>query len=93
MAEIIGLGHLLHLRFRIRDRNEVASCLVRADHLLRALKEILFEDVRFQRAARFAGNDEQRFSNINLVFEGFDLRWIRRIEHMQLRPAADFAEG
>jgi hypothetical protein len=93
MPKIVGLRDLLHLRSRISDRHEVAACFVRANNLLSFLKEKLFENIWFQRTARFTGNNEQSFRDINLVFEGLHLCWIRRIEHMQLRPAADFAEG
>ena len=44
MAEVIGLGHLLHFRAGIGDGDEVAARFVRA-HALHPLKEILLEDL------------------------------------------------
>ena len=73
MQKVVAFGHLLHLRSGVGDRDEVAADFIGADRLLRALEEILFEDVGFERAARFAGDDEQRLRNIDLMFEAFDL--------------------
>ena len=56
---------------------------VGAHCLLGALKEILFEDVRFERAARLARNDEERLGDVDLVLERFHLRRIGGIEHVQ----------
>ena len=67
VAEVVALGDLLHLRAGIGDGDEAAAGFVRADSLLHALKEILLEDVGLERAARFAGNDEQRLRQIDLA--------------------------
>ena len=67
-----------------------ASC--RADELLDALEEILLEDVRLERRARFARDDEERVAQIDFALERSDLRRIGRIEHVQLREAGDLAE-
>ena len=91
--EIIALGHVLHLRARISNRDEARSGLPGANHLRHALKEILFEDVRFQRAPRFAGHQKQRVGQINLLLRGFDLRRIGGIQNVQFREPGNFAEG
>ena len=54
-----------------------------AHGLLGTFEEILLEDVRFERAARFAGNNEKRLRHVDLVFEGFDLRGICGVEYVQ----------
>ena len=56
---------------------------VGSDCLLGSLKEILLEDVRFERAARLARNDEERLGDVDLVLERFHLRRIGGIEHVQ----------
>ena len=58
-----------------------------------ALEEILLEDIGLERAAGFAGNDEQRLREIDLVLEGFDLRGIGGVEHVQLGKPWNLAEG
>ena len=75
-AEVIALGHLLHLGAGIGDGDEVLAGFILADSLLHAIEEILLEDIWFQRAAGLAGDDAQRFCQINLVFNGLDLRRI-----------------
>src|ERR1035438_3064861 len=92
MEKAIRLRHLLHLRFRIGDCHEVASDFHCTHSLPRALKKILFEDVRFERAARLAGNDKERLRNIDLMLERLHLRGIGRIEHVQDREVSDSAE-
>ena len=52
--ELVAFGHLLHVRLRIGDGDESPGSLLLTDRFLHAFKEILFEDVRFERAARFA---------------------------------------
>ena len=92
MQKTIRLRYLLHLRSWVGDRHEVAADLVVADYLARALKEILFENIGLERAARFAGNNEQRFRDVDEVFERFHLRGIGGIEHMQSREVRDPAK-
>jgi hypothetical protein len=70
----------------------VAAHLARAHTLLGSLKEILFEDVRFESAARLAGNNEQRLGNVDLMLERLHLRGIGGIEHMQSRKVRNPAE-
>src|SRR5450755_1768805 len=93
MQETVRLGHLLHLRSRISDRDELAAYFYSAHRLLRALKEILFEDVRFKRASRLTRNNKQRLRYIDLMLERFHLRGIGGVKHMQGREASDPAEG
>ena len=60
---------------------------------LHPFEEILLEDIRFERGAGFAGDDEQRLGQIDFVFERLDLRRIGGIEHVQFGEAGDLAEG
>ena len=92
MQKAIGLRHLLHLRPRIGDRDEVAAHFHCTENLLRALKEVLFEDVRFESATRLAGYDKQRFRYVNLMFKRFYLGGIGGVEHMQIGKVGDPAE-
>ena len=57
-----------------------------------AIEEILLEDVRFERRAGFARNDENRIRQIHLVLERLHLRRIGGIQHEQLRKAVDLSE-
>ena len=92
MQKAIRLRHLLHLRSRIGDRDELAAGFRRAHGLLGALEKILLENVGFERAARLAGNDEERLRNINQMLERFHLGGIGRIEHVQGREVRGPAE-
>ena len=58
-----------------------------------AIEKILLVDVGFERAAGFAGDDADGAAEVDVLFEGFDLRGIGGIEHVQFRIASDFAEG
>src|ERR1019366_4235123 len=91
VAEAVALGDQLHLRAGICDRDKAAARLVfifiRAHGLLHALEEILLVDVRFKRAAGFAGDDEERLGEINLLLDALDLRRIGRVEYVQAREA------
>ena len=66
LAEVIGLGHLLHFRAGIGDGDEAVADFVRADRLLHPLEKILLEDVGFERAAGLAGDDEERLRQVDL---------------------------
>ena len=59
MPEAVGFRHLLHLRTGISDGDEAAAIAPGA------LEEVLLEDIRLERAARFAGNDKQRLLQID----------------------------
>ena len=93
MQEFIALSNLLHFRTGIGDRDEVSARFVPAQRLLCPLKKILLEDVWLECATGLTGNDEQRFGDVDLVFERFDLGWIRGVEHMQHRKTGNVAEG
>src|ERR1700743_2141971 len=67
--------------------------LLGADPLRDALEEVVLHHVWFGGAAGFAGDDEQRIGKIDLSLQGADLRWIRRVEHMQLRKTRLPVEG
>ena len=60
---------------------------------LGALPEILLEDIGFERAARFAGDDEQGARNVDHAVEMADLCRIGRVEHVQTRQARASAKG
>ncbi len=93
MAEVIGLGDLLHFRAGIGDGDEAAAGLVRADGLLHPFEEVLLENIGLERGAGLAGDDEQRLGQVDFVFGCLDLRRIGGIEHVQSREACDLAEG
>src|ERR1700733_435367 len=93
MPEEITLRHFLHLRPGIGNCHKVAARLIRSHSLLRKLEEILLENIGFESAARFAGNDEKRSGNVDLFLESFHLRGICRIENVQVRIAGNLAEG
>ena len=67
--------------------------LVGAHGLLHALEEVLLVDVGFERAAGFAGNDKERFGEVDLFFDAPDLRRIGRVEYVQAREAGRLREG
>ena len=93
VAEVIGLGDLLHFRAGIGDGDEAAAGFIRADSLLCTFEKVLLENIGLERGAGFAGNDEESFCQIDFVFGCLDLRRIGGIEHVQLREACDLAEG
>ena len=64
-----------------------------AHGLLHALEEILLVDVGFECAAGFAGNDKERFGEVNLFFDASDLRRIGRVEYVQAREARGLRIG
>ncbi len=87
VPEPIALGDLLQLRAGIGDGDEARSRLARRRPPLRALEEILLQDIRLERAAGLARHDEERSGRIDRAFDGPDLRRIGRIEHQQLGAA------
>ncbi len=93
MAEVVVLRDVLHLRTRIGDGNEAISGFLLTNGFLHACEEILFIDVGFERAAGFAGDDEERVLQIDLCFDRLDLRGIGGIENVQLGKSVDFTEG
>src|SRR5579872_817971 len=92
MQEMIVLRYLLHLRPRIGNGDKVAACLRGPHNLFGSLKEILLEDIRLERAARFAGNDEQRFRDVDLMFERLYLRGIGGIQNVESRELRNPSE-
>ena len=87
VAEVVGLGDVLHLRPGVGDGDETVGSAARA------LEEILLEDVGLERAAGLAGDDEERLGEIDLALDGADLRGIGGVEHMQLGESGNRAEG
>ncbi len=61
--------------------------------MLHLLVEILLENIRLKRAARFARDDEDRFRHVELLRQSADLRGIGGIENENLRIAVDFSVG
>ena len=53
----------------------------------------MFVDVGFERAAGFAGNDEERLSEVDLLFDAADLCRVGGVEYMQAREAGRLPEG
>ena len=93
MPETICLRDLLHLRPGIGDGHEMATGIVCAHSLFRAVEEILFEDVGFERAARLAGNNEERFGNVDFLLKCLHLRRIGGVENVQVRVPGTLAES
>ena len=85
VAEPIALGDRLQLRPGIGDGDEPRSRFVGADRSLRALEEILLQDIRLERAAGLARHDEESSGRIDLAFDRSDLRGIGRVEHQTAR--------
>jgi len=84
---------LLHFGARIGDGDELAADFIRADFRFHPLEKILLEDIRFERAARFAGDDAKRFLEVELFLESFDLHGVGGIEDVHFREALGFAES
>ena len=82
-----------HVGARIGDGDEAASGYLGAKGLLHALEEILLVDVRFERAAGFAGNDEESFRQIDLFFDVADLRRVSRVVDVETRVAGRLRVG
>ncbi len=83
----------MHFRARVGDGDEAAAGFVGANSLLHALEEILLIDVGFERAAGFAGNDEEGLGEIDFLFDGADLCRVGGIENVQAREARSLREG
>ena len=66
LAKAVRFGDFLHVRAGVGDGDETRSGFGGADGLLHALKEILLEDIRLERAAGLAGDDEDGFGEIEL---------------------------
>ncbi len=92
VTEAVAFRDLLHLRAGIGDRDEVLSGVGRADRADHAFEEILLEDVRFERAAGFAGDDDERAGEVDAGFDGAHLRGHGGIEHVQLGESWLLAE-
>jgi hypothetical protein len=73
---VVAFGNLLHLRARIRDGEKATAGFVRADESFDTVEEILLENIRLERRARLARDDEERVLQINFVLESLHLRRI-----------------
>ncbi len=79
VPEAVGLRHLLHLRTGIGNGDETFAIAPGA------LKEILLENIRLERAPRFAGNNKQRLLQIDTGLNRPDLCRVSGIEHVEAR--------
>ena len=93
VAEAIVTRDLLELRARVGHSDEALASFFSPYDLLDTFEEVLLEDVGLERGSRFARNDEQSVLQVNLLFEGLDLRRIGGIEYDQFREALYSAEG
>ncbi len=93
MPKTIGFGDFLHVRTGIGDSDEALACFGGAHCFFHALVEILFEDVWFEGAAGFAGNDENRFGDVYVLFNRANLCGIGGIEDVELRMARNIPVG
>ena len=93
MAEVIGLGDLLHFRAGIGDGDEAAAGFICADSLLCTFEKVLLENIGLERGAGLAGNDEESTGQVDFVFRCLDLRRIGGVEHVQSRETCDLAES
>ena len=81
MTEAVAFGDLLQIRPGIGDGDEMGARALGAEGCRRALEKILLQNVRLERTAGFARDDEKRARRIDPVFDTSDLRGIRRVEH------------
>ena len=93
LTEFVGFRHLLHLRARVGNRDEAVARFLFSHLGLDALKEILFVDIWLQRAPRFTGDDANRAPEIDLCFDGFDLRGIGGVQHVKLGESLDLPKS
>ena len=68
----VAFGNLLHFRARICD-GEATAGFLRADQSCDTVEEILLENVRLERRARLARDDEERVPQIDFVLESLHL--------------------
>src|SRR5207253_10240894 len=87
MAESRLLRDLLQLRARVGDRNEALWRLLLADHFRHMLEEVLLEDVRLERRAGFARDDEERGREVDLALQRLQLGRVGRVEDSELRES------
>ena len=69
----VAFGNLLHFRARICDGEEATAGFLRADESCDTVEEILLENVRLERRARLARDDEERVPQIDFVLESLHL--------------------
>ena len=93
LSEFVGFRHLLHLGGRVANCDETAADFLLAHLGLYTFEEILFVNIRLQRAPRFTGDDANRALEIKICFDGFDLRGIGRVQHVQFGKSLDLPKG
>jgi hypothetical protein len=62
-------------------------------HRADAVEKIVHENIGFERAAGFGGDDKQRLADINRLLDRLDLRGIGAVEHVEARPTRLPPEG
>src|SRR5262245_31194948 len=80
--EAMFLRHLLHLRARISNSDEVLTYRSFTHRLLDALEEILLKDVWLQRTTRLARDNAHRLGQIHLTLKRFLLGRVGRVQHV-----------
>ncbi len=93
MPELVGFRDLLHFGAGIGDGHEAVAGFLRTNLLPDLLEKILLVDVWFERAPGFAGDDADRAFEIDLGLDGFDLRGVSGIQHVQRGETLDLAKS
>jgi hypothetical protein len=93
MSKAQLLGSLLQRGTGIGYRDEVFTGLIQASHRGDTVEKIFHENVGFQSAAGFGGDDEQRRAEIDRPFERLDLFGIGAVQHVEARPTRLLSEG
>ena len=93
MSKAQLLGSLLQRGTGIGYRDEVFTGLIQASHRGDTVVKIFHENVGFQGAAGFGGDDEQRRAEIDRPFERPDLFGIGAVQHVEARPTRLPSEG
>src|SRR4029077_1632033 len=93
VPELVGFGDLLHFGAGIGNSDEAVAGFLRTNLLLDLLEKILLVDIGLKRAPGFAGDDANRALEIDSGLDGFDLRGVRGIQHVQRGKALDLPES
>ena len=93
VAKALLLGQLLELGAGVGDRDEASRGLLGADRLPHALEEVLLEDVRLERRAGLARDDEDGAGEVELALARAHLRGVGGVEDAQLGMAVTARES
>ena len=85
VAEAVVLGDLLHLGAGVGDGDEMAARLLGAHGLLHLIEEVLLEDIGLEGGAGFAGDDDERIGEIDLVAGRPDLLGVGGVDDAEGR--------